>query len=180
MDILICELTYIFGCPHSGVTSEMKIFHEEVFGPVMTIIKVPNDSDEDCVRMVNDCAFGLGSSVFTADASRGLAIGRQFRSGMLTVNDYASNYLVQSLPFGGCKESGFGRFAGIEGLRALCLERSIVVDRIPGVKTSIPPCIDFPIQTEKGYPFTEALIQLFYNESLLAKIKGILGLIKNG
>jgi delta 1-pyrroline-5-carboxylate dehydrogenase len=158
----------------------MKIFHEEVFGPVMTIIKVPNDSDEDCVRMVNDCAFGLGSSIFTADAARGLAIGRQFRTGMLTVNDYASNYLVQSLPFGGCKESGYGRFAGIEGLRALCLERSIVVDRIPGVKTSIPPSIDFPIDSKKGYPFTESLIQLFYNESLLAKIKGIFGLIKNG
>jgi delta 1-pyrroline-5-carboxylate dehydrogenase len=158
----------------------MKIFHEEVFGPVMTIIKVPNDSDEDCIRMVNDCVFGLGSSIFTADAVRGLAIGRQFRTGMLTVNDYASNYLVQSLPFGGCKESGYGRFAGIEGLRALCLERSIVVDRIPGVKTPIPPSIDFPIDNKKGFPFSESLIQLFYNESLLAKIKGIFGLIKNG
>ena len=164
----------------SGVTDEMKIFHEEVFGPVMTIIKVPNDSDEECVRLVNNCAFGLGSSIFTADASKGLKIGQQFHTGMLTVNDYASNYLVQSLPFGGVKESGFGRFAGIEGLRALCLERSIVVDKIPGVKTSIPSCIDFPIDMKKGYPFAESLIQLFYNESLIEKVKGIFGLIKNG
>eukprot|EP00980_Cylindrotheca_fusiformis_P028140 scaffold22583_cov106-Cylindrotheca_fusiformis.AAC.11 len=164
----------------SGVTAEMKIFHEEVFGPIMTVIKVPKDSDEECVRIVNDCAFGLGSSIFTGDATKGIEVGRQFRTGMLTVNDYASNYLVQSLPFGGCKESGHGRFAGIEGLRALCLERSIVADRIPGVKTSIPPCIDFPIDSQKGFPFTESLIQLFYNESLFAKIKGIFGLIKNG
>jgi delta 1-pyrroline-5-carboxylate dehydrogenase len=157
----------------------MNIFHQEVFGPVLTIIKVPKDSDEECINLVNTCDFGLGSSIFTGDAKRGLAIGRQFETGMLTVNDYASNYLVQSLPFGGCKESGFGRFAGIEGLRALCLERSIVVDRIPGVKTGIPKPIDYPIDQVKGFPFTESLIQLFYNESLWGKIKGIFGLIKN-
>lgn len=92
----------------------------------------------------------------------------------------ASNYLVQSLPFGGCKESGFGRFAGIEGLRALCLERSIVTDRIPGVKTGIPPPIDYPIDKKKGLPFAESLIHLFYNESIIAKVKGIVGLIKYG
>ena len=145
----------------------------------MTIIKVPNDSDEECIKLVNNCEFGLGSSIFTADAAKGLEVGRQFRTGMLTVNDYASNYLVQSLPFGGCGETGFGRFAGIEGLRALCLERSISVDRIPGVKTSIPTCIDYPIDTAKGFPFTVSLVQLFYHESLLAKVKGIFGLIKN-
>jgi len=163
----------------SGVTPEMNIFHQEVFGPVMTIIKVPKDSDEECVKLVNQCDFGLGSCIFSGNAAEGLNVGRQFQTGMLTVNDYASNYLVQSLPFGGCKESGFGRFAGIEGLRALCLERSIVVDRIPFVKTSIPTCIDYPIDQVKGFPFTESLIQLFYNESLIGKIKGIVGLIKN-
>jgi hypothetical protein len=172
------ELSFLSIC--SGVTPEMNIFHQEVFGPVMTVIKVPNDSDEACVNIVNDCEFGLGSSIFSGDAAKGLEVGRQFRTGMLTVNDYASNYLVQSLPFGGCKESGFGRFAGIEGLRALCLERSIAVDRIPGIKTSIPAPIDYPIDMVKGYPFTESLIQLFYNESWIGKIKGIIGLIKNG
>jgi hypothetical protein len=146
----------------------------------VTVIKVPADSDEECIRIVNNCSFGLGSSVFTANASRGLKVGEQFVTGMLTVNDYASNYLVQSLPFGGTKESGFGRFAGIEGLRALCLERSIVVDRFPGIKTVIPKPIDYPIDMVKGFPFTESLIQLFYNESWIGKLKGIVGLIKFG
>ena len=54
---------------------------------------------------------------------------------MFTANDFGVNYLVQSLPFGGVNESGFDRFAGPEGLRACCLERSIVLDRIPFVKT---------------------------------------------
>jgi len=164
----------------SGVTPEMDIFNQEVFGPVMTIVKVPKDDDEECVRLVNECEFGLGSSIFTADDAKGLAMGRQFRTGMLTVNDYASNYLIQSLPFGGVKDSGFGRFAGIEGLRALCCERAICVDKTSFIRTSIPPIIDYPINFVKGYHFTESLVQLFYNDSIIGKIKGVIGLIKNG
>ena len=64
-------------------------------------------------------------------------------------------------------ESGFGRFAGIEGLRALCLERSILLDAIPGVKTTIPPPLDYPIDKQKGLPFASSLVQLFYNENEL-------------
>jgi len=164
----------------SDVTPDMDIFQKEVFGPVMTVVKVSKDDDEECIRLVNQCEFGLGSSIFTADDAKGLAMGRQFRTGMLTVNDYASNYLVQSLPFGGVKESGFGRFAGIEGLRALCCERAICVDKTSFIRTSIPPVIDYPINLVKGFPFTESLVQLFYNESIVGKIKGIIGLIKNG
>ncbi len=164
----------------SGVTPEMNIFNQEVFGPVMTVVKVPNDDDEECIRIVNSCDFGLGSSIFTADDKKGLEMGRRFHTGMLTVNDYASNYLVQSLPFGGVKESGFGRFAGIEGLRALCCERAICVDKSSFIRTSIPPVIDYPINVQKGFPFTDSLVQLFYNESIIGKIKGIIGLIKNG
>ena len=164
----------------SGVTPDMKIFQEELFGPVMTVIKVAGNSDEECAKMVNGSCFGLGSSVYGGDQERALKLGRQLKTGMLTVNDFASNYLVQSLPFGGCKDSGFGRFAGIEGLQALCLERSIATDRIPGVKTSIPPVLDYPIDKEKGLPFSDALIQLFYNESIVSKVKAIIALIKYG
>lgn len=164
----------------TGVTPDMRIFREEVFGPVMSIIKVPDDSDAACVDLVNDSDFGLGSSVYCGDPQRGLAIARQLRTGMVCVNDFGSHYLVQSLPFGGTKQSGFGRFAGIEGLRACCLERSVLTDRIPGVKTSIPAAIDYPIDKNQGLPFAGSLIQLFYNESWIEKIKGVIGLIKFG
>jgi acyl-CoA reductase-like NAD-dependent aldehyde dehydrogenase len=162
----------------SGVTSDMRISQEEVFGPVMSVTMVPHDDDAECVRLINRCNFGLGASVFSGNQKRGERIGRQIRSGMLTVNDFAVNYLIQSLPFGGIKESGFGRFSGPEGLRACCVERAVVVDRIPGIRTTIPPPIDYPINKEKGLPFGASLIQLFYNESLVGKIKGIIGLIK--
>lgn len=163
----------------SGITNDMRMSQEELFGPVMAVIKVPNDDDEECVRLVNSSPFGLGSSVFCSDQARGLKIGRQFRSGMFIVNDFGSNYLIQSLPFGGVKDSGFDRFAGIEGLRACCLERSIVIDRIPGVKTQIPAPIDYPMAPESLY-FGDGLIQLFYNESIIGKMKGIVSLIKFG
>jgi len=164
----------------AGVRPGMRIFHEEVFGPVMSIIQVPRDDDAACVELVNNSDFGLGSSVYCGNQARGLAMARQFRTGMCCINDFGSHYLVQSLPFGGVKDSGFGRFAGVEGLRALCLERSILTDRIPGVKTSIPAPIDYPIDKNQGLPFASSLLQLFYNESWIEKIKGLAGLIKFG
>jgi len=164
----------------SGITSDMKISKEEVFGPIMCVITVPNDSDDECIRLVNDCDFGLGSSVYSGSQARGMRIGNAIQSGMFTVNDFGVNYLIQSLPFGGVKESGFGRFAGPEGLRACCVERSIVKDRIWGVKTSIPPPINYPIQPTQGLPFAMSLIKLFYSESLVGKLMGIIGLIKHG
>jgi len=164
----------------SGITSEMKISQEEVFGPVMCIVTVPDDCDEECIKLVNNCNFGLGSSVYSASQERGMKIGNAIRSGMFTVNDFGVNYLIQSLPFGGVKESGFGRFAGPEGLRACCLERSIVKDRIWGVRTTIPGAINYPIEAKKGLPFGMSLVKMFYSESLWEKLMGIFGLIKHG
>lgn len=161
----------------TGVTPKMRIFQEEVFGPVLTICKVQNDVE--CLEMANATAFGLGSSVYCGNQTRGLALARQIRSGMCCLNDFGSNYLVQALPFGGVGESGFGRFGGPEGLRALCLERAMLTDA-SFIRTTIPPPLHYPIHKVKGFGFCSSLIQLFYNESWVEKIKGIVGLIKFG
>lgn len=163
----------------SGITADMRIAQEEVFGPVMAITKVPNNDDDLCVKMVNNCDFGLGSCVYSASQARGEKIGAQIRSGMCTINDFAVNYLIQALPFGGVKESGFGRFAGPEGLKACCVERAVVVDKIPGIRTSIPAPLDYPM-TPRSMLFGNSLLQFFYNETLVGKIMGIIGLIKHG
>lgn len=63
------------------------------------------------VRLANDCDFGLGSYAFSGSQARASAIGSQIQAGMFVVNDYASNAMCQSLPFGGVKESGFDRCA---------------------------------------------------------------------
>ena len=161
----------------SGVTAEMRIYREEVFGPVMTVIEVPRDSDAECVKMVNDCPFGLGASVYAAEKERAVRIGERINSGMFTANDFGVNYLVQSLPFGGVKESGFGRFAGEEGMRACCVERSVVVDRIPGVRTEIPEVLDYPIVKEKGMKFGGGLVNFIYGESWWGKVRAVRDII---
>jgi len=163
----------------SDITSEMRISKEEVFGPIMCVVTVPNDSDDGCIDLVNNCDFGLGASVYSASQKRAQRLGNAIRSGMVTINDFGVNYLIQSLPFGGVKESGFGRFAGPEGLRACCLERSVVIDRIPGVRTSIPSPINYPIEAKQGLNFGMSLMKLMYCENIFSKLAGIIGLIKN-
>ncbi len=56
------------------------------------------------------------------------------QAGMTSINDFAATYMSQSLPFGGVKESGFGRFGGIEGLRALCIPKAVTQDRYDSLK----------------------------------------------
>ena len=66
------------------------------------------------------------------------------------------------------------------GLRACCLERSVVIDRIPGVKTAIPGAINYPIQKKKGLPFGMSILKMFYSESLIDKLLAIVGMIRHG
>ncbi len=77
---------------------------------VMSVIRW--SSDDEVVALANDCAFGLGSSVFAGSGRRARAIASRLEAGMGNINDFATTYMCQSLPFGGVKHSGFDRFAG--------------------------------------------------------------------
>lgn len=90
------------------VTPDMAIANEEAFAPIMVIMK--HTGPEDAVRVANACPYGLGSSVFSADKSLAERMCLQLKVGMTNVNDFAVNYLCQSLPFGGVGISGYGRF----------------------------------------------------------------------
>jgi len=86
--------------------------------------KVRGDSDEEAVRMANNCDFALSSCAFSASAQRAQRVASRLTAGMSAVNDLEGcTYMSQSLPFGGCKKSGYDRFAGPEGLRGLCMIR---------------------------------------------------------
>eukprot|EP00730_Choanoeca_flexa_P009643 TRINITY_DN12733_c0_g1_i1.p1 TRINITY_DN12733_c0_g1~~TRINITY_DN12733_c0_g1_i1.p1 ORF type:complete len:614 (+),score=136.64 TRINITY_DN12733_c0_g1_i1:56-1897(+) len=150
------------------VTPEMDIAQHEVFGPVMVMMKAKDD--EDALRIANSVEYGLGSSVFSKDYVRAERIASRMVTGMCNINDYGVNYLCQSLPFGGVNISGFDRFAGVEGLRGCCLTRSITSDKFPGVRTNIPPPLQYPVK-EAGFQFCESLINLFYADGLWTKVK---------
>lgn len=84
--------------------------------------------------MCNDCPFALGSSIFGAE-SHVRRIGKRIQAGMLSCNDFATCYMCQSLPMGGLKDSGFGKFAGVEGLRGCCVTKAVVADRFTWMRT---------------------------------------------
>jgi benzaldehyde dehydrogenase (NAD) len=93
----------------AGVTPEMRIYHEESFGPVVGIVSV--DGPEEAVRVANDTEYGLAASVFGEDVPTALDLARQIESGICHVNG-ATVHDEPQMPFGGVKASGFGRFGG--------------------------------------------------------------------
>ena len=78
----------------SDITSDMRICHEEVVGPIMCVVKVPKDDGDECIKMVNNCNFGLGASVNSGIKNRAAEIGSRIRSGMFTANYFGVNYIV--------------------------------------------------------------------------------------
>src|SRR5262249_30410554 len=92
----------------ADVTPDMDIMQEETFGPVMLLCRVRDD--DHAVAVANATRFGLGSSVMCRDPRRARRIARRIEAGMTAINEFGGiTYMVQDLPFGGVKESGFGR-----------------------------------------------------------------------
>lgn len=100
----------------SEVSTEMKVWREEVFGPVLPIMTFETDSQ--ALQLANDSEYGLGSQIYTVDENRIKHLVRKLKAGNVEVNG-ASHWVPQN-PFGGYKNSGKGREHGIEGLRELC------------------------------------------------------------
>jgi acyl-CoA reductase-like NAD-dependent aldehyde dehydrogenase len=91
----------------TGVTHEMRIMNEEIFGPVLPIMSV--DSEEQAIELANDSQFGLGASVWTKDRDKGERMARQIESGMVWVNDHSFSHGACQCSWGGVKDSGLGR-----------------------------------------------------------------------
>jgi acyl-CoA reductase-like NAD-dependent aldehyde dehydrogenase len=92
-----------------GVTPAMRIYGEESFGPVVSIVAV--DGVDEAVRVANDTEYGLSSAVFSEDVDAALAVARRLETGMCHINDTTVHDEPQ-MPFGGVKDSGWGRFGG--------------------------------------------------------------------
>lgn len=109
----------------TGVTQEMRAYHEELFGPVAVVYQV--SSEDDAIRLANDSAYGLGGSVFSTDIDRAVKVAGRLETGMTNVNAAAA-YGAQ-LPFGGIKRSGFGRELGPAGMDEFVNKRLLYVSR---------------------------------------------------
>jgi aldehyde dehydrogenase (NAD+) len=107
-----------------GVTNRMKIAREEIFGPVLSVI--PFKSVEDGLAEGNSTTYGLAAAVWTRDVAKALKAAKAIRAGTVWVNAY--NLFDAALPFGGFKESGFGREMGSAGLDHYTEVKSVWVD----------------------------------------------------
>jgi acyl-CoA reductase-like NAD-dependent aldehyde dehydrogenase len=91
------------------VTPAMRIYEEESFGPVTTVARAKGE--DDAVRIANDTPYGLSSAVFSRDVTRAFAVARRLETGICHINGPTVHDEAQ-MPFGGVKDSGYGRFGG--------------------------------------------------------------------
>jgi succinate-semialdehyde dehydrogenase / glutarate-semialdehyde dehydrogenase len=105
----------------AGITEEMRVHTEEVFGPVATLYRVP-DIDA-ALELANGTEFGLGANVWTNDEQERSRFIRDFVAGMVFVNGNVTSY--PQLPFGGVKTSGHGRELSVQGIREFCNIKSV-------------------------------------------------------
>lgn len=110
----------VLGDVHRGAAA----YHEETFGPVAAIL--PAKNDEEAIAIANDTSYGLGAAVFTRDPERGEAIARErLEAGSCFVNDFVRS--DPRLPFGGVKESGWGRELSVFGIREFVYPKTVAV-----------------------------------------------------
>jgi aldehyde dehydrogenase (NAD+) len=107
-----------------GVRNDMRIAQEEIFGPVLSVIRY--DDLDDAIRQANDSIYGLGGAVFSRDIPKAIDIAKRIRTGTVWINDF---HLLNALaPFGGYKQSGVGRELGPHGLLEFTQVKHIHVD----------------------------------------------------
>jgi aldehyde dehydrogenase (NAD+) len=108
----------------AGVNNRMRIAQEEVFGPVLSVIKFKDE--EEALAIANDVRFGLGSGVWTSDIGRAIRMSERIQAGTVWVNTYrAVSYLS---PFGGYKDSGLGRENGMDAMREYLQVKSVWIN----------------------------------------------------
>jgi acyl-CoA reductase-like NAD-dependent aldehyde dehydrogenase len=149
----------------ADVTPAMRIAREETFGPVVVLMRVADEAE--AVAVANGTPFGLSSSVFTRDRARFERIAAQLHAGSSLQNDFGLAYMAQDLPFGGVKDSGFGRLNGRDGLRAMCHPKAVMTDRFP-----TPPAKLFPA-TRGTYARSLGTIEALYGPGVLRRLRGV-------
>nr|WP_315855254.1 aldehyde dehydrogenase family protein [Chenggangzhangella methanolivorans] len=123
----------------TGVTPEMRIYHEESFGPVVSLIKV--EDAEEALKVANDTEYGLSAALITNDMQKALDLSLRLESGMVHVNDTTISD-EPHVPFGGVKNSGFGREGGRYSLEELTEVKWVTLQMgkrpVPVLKPSAP------------------------------------------
>jgi len=111
----------------AGVTNDSLVAQEEIFGTVVTII--PFEDEKDAAKLANAVKYGLFATVWTGDPARGHRLARRIKSGTVAINTPYTAF--PGIPFGGYKQSGFGRELGLETLELYLETKSVLVSTSP-------------------------------------------------
>ena len=139
----------------ANVDESMKIQTVETFGPVMTVTKFKTEADS--IALANNSPYGLSASVWSADLARADRVARALETGNVSINNVLATQANSALPFGGAKDSGFGRYKGALGLYAFCNVKSILVD----AQSSKVELNWYPYGKEKYALFSKLLDAMF-------------------
>ncbi|MCK5370709.1 MAG: aldehyde dehydrogenase family protein, partial [Cyclobacteriaceae bacterium] len=131
----------------TDVTTEMELIFEETFGPVLPLIKF--SSEEEVIELANDSEYGLSASVWSKDMKRAERVAGALKVGNVAINNHMLTEANPALPFGGIKDSGFGRYKGDFGLHTFSNIKSIIIG--PNNKVIEP----------HWYPFTKSKFDTF-------------------
>lgn len=110
----------------TNIYPENPAYYQEFFGPVALFFRVANE--KDAIALANDSEFGLGGSVFTQDVARGQRVASQIDTGMVFINH--PTWTATDLPFGGIKNSGFGRELSRMGIQEFVNKKLVRVESI--------------------------------------------------
>ncbi|KAJ4534161.1 Meiotic Sister-Chromatid recombination aldehyde dehydrogenase [Exophiala dermatitidis] len=161
----------------SNVTVDMEIAQQELFAPVFVLMKA--HTVDEVIAMANSTPYALGASVFGHDRFNVAKCVAGIKAGMVAVNDFGAYYAC-SMPFGGVKGSGYGRFGGEEGLRALSNVKSICVDAswamLLGISTAIPPKLQYPVSKD-GWDICKGVVGTGYALGWRRWIANVVGLV---
>jgi acyl-CoA reductase-like NAD-dependent aldehyde dehydrogenase len=157
----------------ADVTPDMRIAHEEAFGPVMLLMPVKNEAD--ALRVANGTPYGLGATVLSKSRARVQRLTRGLSVGQVSVNDFGLTYMAMDLPFGGVRGSGFGRLNGKEGLRTFTHPKAVLDDRFP---LHVPAQV-FPLGPRAAETARD-VIRLLYAPRFKDKLAAVAGLVRGG
>jgi len=147
----------------TDVDDTMKVVTEETFGPVISVQKF--STEDDAIRMANDSQYGLSASVWTADTTRAERMAHNIETGNVSINNVLATQVNSALPYGGTKESGFGRYKGPHGLHAFSNIKSVLSDG-----TSQREIFWYPYSKEK-YALMSKMLDAIYDGGPLWLLK---------
>lgn len=149
------------------VPGDSSLAREESFGPLLPLF--PFETEEQAIQLANDSAYGLSASVWSKDLKRADRVARSIVTGNVSINNVMLTEGNSALPFGGTKNSGFGRYKGETGLHSFCNIKSILIDK----DSSKIEANWFPYTARKYRLFTDMVLKLF-GKGILPTLKFII------